>query len=80
MLEKEFTYNGRTLHVKALPYDLEWRVAVYEGDRPVTNVNYTVSHITNVDDSIQSGITNNTVNQLMDLAKNDIENGNVSIF
>jgi hypothetical protein len=73
---RDFQFNNRNLSVRAAPVTEGWRVRVYEGDRPVTAVAYTVTH----DVTAEAGMASmHLVNELMTLAQSDVEEGRVRL-
>jgi hypothetical protein len=63
--------------VRAAAFNEGWRVRVYEGDRPVTAVAYTVTHDIAAEASMASM---HLVNELMTLAQADVEDGRVRLI
>lgn len=74
---RDFEFNSRHLSVRAVAFDEGWRVRVYEGDRAVTAVTYTVTHDVLADASMASM---HLVNELMTLAQSDVEEGRVRLM
>jgi hypothetical protein len=74
---RDFQFNNRHLSVRAAPFNEGWRVRVYEGDRSVTAVAYTVTHDITADASMASM---HLVNELMTLAQADVEEGRVRLI
>ena len=67
--KKSFQYDGRTLDVISEFKDGEWRVQVYEGDKPANQVGYTVSGLTDLDARIAKDV--DCVENLMEIAEQD---------
>ena len=74
---RDFQFNGRNLSVRAAALNEGWRVRVFEGDRAVTAVAYTVTHDITADASMASM---HLVNELMTLAQSDVEEGRVRLL
>ena len=74
---RDFQFNSRHLSVRAAAISDGWRIRVYEGDRAVTAVAYTVTHDVQADGSIASM---HLVNELMTLAQVDVEEGRVRLI
>jgi hypothetical protein len=74
---REFQFNSRHLSVRSAAVNEGWRVRVYEGDRPVTAVAYTVTHDVVTDAPMASM---HLVNELMTLAQADVEEGRVRLI
>jgi hypothetical protein len=74
---RDFQFNNRHLSVRAAAFSEGWRVRVYEGDRAVTAVAYTVTHDVTADASMASM---HLVNELMTLAQADVEEGRVRVI
>jgi len=74
---RDFKFNSRNLSVRAAAFNEGWRVRVYEGDRAVTAVAYTVTHDVMADASMASM---HLVNELMTLAQEDVEEGRVRLI
>jgi len=72
-----FHFGSRTLSVRALASNGGWRVRVYEGDQPATDVVYTVAH-QNPADALMASM--HLVNELMTVAQDDIEEGRVRLI
>jgi hypothetical protein len=69
---RDFQFDGRDLTVRAVPFNEGWRVQVFQGDRAVTRIVYTVAHET-VADSSMALIPADLVDELMTLAQTDVE-------
>lgn len=76
---RNFSHEGRNLEVRAVLAQDAWRVRVYEGDRPVTGVVYSVSYETQVGASLQS-VPGDLVDELMNIAQSDVEQGRVQLI
>ncbi len=74
---RDFQFHGRNLSVRAAPFNEGWRVRVFEGDRAVTAVAYTVTHDTTADASMASM---HLVHELMTLVQADVEEGRVRLI
>lgn len=74
---KLFTYKERAFEVRAVPRNDGWEVSVFEDDNRVS-VNYTVSH-ENVADAPIADFPVDLVDNLMELAANDIVNEIVKV-
>ena len=74
---RDFQFNGRNLSVRAAPFNDGWRVRVFEGDRAVTAVAYTVTHDTMADAPMASM---HLVHELMTLVQADVEEGRVRLI
>jgi hypothetical protein len=74
---RDFLFNSRHLSVRAAAFGEGWRVRVFEGDRAVTSVVYSVTHENTADASIASM---HLVNELMTLAQDDVEEGRVRLI
>ena len=69
---REFFHGGRALEVRATPTSEGWSVRVYDGQRPVTGVVYTVTYDTQIAAASQ-GTSEDLVDALMRVAQEDIE-------
>ena len=76
MDHRDFQFAGRLLSVRAAAFSEGWRIRVYEGDRPATDVVYTVTHENSTDTSMASM---HLLNELMTIAQGDIEEGRVRL-
>jgi hypothetical protein len=74
---RDFQFNGRHLSVRAAALNEGWRIRVFEGDRPVTAIAYTVTHDVVTDASMASM---HLVNELMTVAQADVEEGRVRLI
>jgi hypothetical protein len=74
---RDFQFNGRHLSVRAAAFEESWRIRVFEGDRAVTAVTYTVTHDIAADASMASM---HLVSELMTLAQADVEEGRVRLI
>ena len=74
---RDFQFNSRHLSVRAVALSDGWRIRVYEGDRGVTAVAYTVTHDIQADGSMASM---HLVNELMTLAQADVEEVRVRLI
>jgi hypothetical protein len=74
---RNFHFGNRTLSVRAAASNGGWRVRVFEGDRPATDVVYTVAHESTADAAMASM---HLVNELMTVAQDDIEEGRVRLI
>jgi hypothetical protein len=63
--------------VRAVAFNEGWRVRVFDGDRPATDVVHTVAHENTVDASMASM---HLVDELMTVAQDDIEEGRVKLI
>lgn len=76
--EVEFSFEGRNLAVRAVVEDNEVKVRVFDGQRRVTNIVYSVTVETAFDAAL-SGFPLNIVDDLMALAERDVRNGTARI-
>ncbi|MBK1696619.1 hypothetical protein [Rhodovibrio salinarum] len=76
---RTFTYGGRTFEVRAAAENEGWKVRVFENNRPVTAVVYTVSHENQIDAKIQD-LPVDLLQELMRLAQSDVEQGRVALL
>lgn len=67
--ERKFHFAGRDLTVRAAAFPEGWRIRVFEGDRPVTEIAYEVKHELTIDAAM---ISLDLVDQLMEGAEMDI--------
>jgi hypothetical protein len=74
---REFHFGSRSLSVRAAAFNGGWRVRVFEGDRPATDVVYTVTHENTTDASMASM---HLVDELMTVAQDDVEEGRVRLI
>jgi len=74
---RDFLFNSRHLSVRAAAFSEGWRIRVFEGDRAVTAVVYSVTHENTADASMASM---HLVNELMTLAQDDVEEGRVKLI
>jgi hypothetical protein len=80
MIKKSaFEYEGRSLEVRAAALDNEFKVRVFEGDRPVTKAVYSVA-IETAFDAKMSGFPLELVDALMSLAEQDVLDGKVGVL
>lgn len=75
---RKFSHDGRELEVRAVPAQDGWTVRVYENGRVVTGVTYSVSYETQIDASLQ-GLPVDLLDDLMNVAQTDIEQGRVRL-
>lgn len=76
---KAFTFAGRSLVVKAAPVGDGWTVRVFEDDEPVHPLVYGVTYET-ITDAAAMSIPGDLVEQLMQLAQDDVEQGRVRLI
>jgi hypothetical protein len=74
---RDFHFGSRLLSVRAVAFNEGWRVRVFDGDRPATDVVYTVAHDNTADASMASM---HLVDELMTVAQDDIEEGRVKLI
>jgi len=74
---RDFQFNSRHLRRESAAISDGWRIRVYEGDRAVTAVAYTVTHDIQADGSMASM---HLVNELMTLAQADVEEVRVRLI
>jgi hypothetical protein len=74
-----FSHQGRNLEVRAAPQPTQWVVRVFEGNRPVTNVTYSIDYLTQLDAQMQ-GLTLASVDTLMQLARDDVTSGRAQLL
>jgi hypothetical protein len=74
---RDFHFGSRLLSVRAVAFNGGWRVRVFDGDRPATDVVYTVAHENTADASMASM---QLVDGLMTVAQDDIEEGRVKLI
>jgi len=74
-----FRFGNRELAARAEPRENEWVVRVFEGDRPVTRVSYTVTYEIAVDMAV-TGYTDDAVSGLLELARADVLSKNVALL
>ena len=75
---RKFSHDGRELEVRAVPAQDGGTVRVYENGRVVTGVTYSVSYETQIDASLQ-GLPVDLLDDLMNVAQTDIEQGRVRL-
>ncbi len=75
---RDFTFEGRKLTVKAEPLHDGWKVSVLENGEPAHGFAYSVSHEI-LQDAALTAVPGNMVEQLMDIAQSDIEEGRVKL-
>jgi hypothetical protein len=73
---RDFNFAGRHLSVRAAAFSEGWRVRIFEGDLPATDVVYTVTHENTTDASMASM---HLLNELMSIAQDDVEQGRVRL-
>ncbi len=76
---KPFSYSGRSLTVKALPYADKWEVRVFEKDNAVTDVVYTVRDDRTAE-AERGGVSRTVLHELMGLAQSDVVQGRVALL
>jgi len=68
---KKFTHRGRQLEVWGIPLADKWKVRVFENEKPVTGVVYSVAHDTTIDPNWTMKAA--LVDELMALAEEGIK-------
>ena len=76
---RTFTHDGRTFEVRAAAENEGWKVRVFENNRPVTAVVYTVSDENQIDAKVQE-LSVDLLDKLMQLAQSDVEKGRVALL
>ena len=76
---KSFSYAGRSLTVKASPYEDKWEVRVFEKGNAATDVVYTVRD-DRTDEAERGGIPPTVLHELMGLAQSDVVQGRVALL
>jgi hypothetical protein len=74
---RDFQFLNRHLSVRAAAFNEGWHVRVFEGDRAVTDVVYTVAHENTADPTMASM---HLVHELMAVAQDDVEEGRVKLI
>ena len=70
---RKFNFRDRHLEVRSAPEKFGWRVKVFEGSKPVISHSYTLAYETEFSGQMQG--YENLLENLMDLAQSDIEDG-----
>ncbi len=76
---RPFIHAGRSLTVKATPFDERWEVRVVENDNAVTDVVYTVADDTSLD-ATRAHLPAGVIDDLMTLAQKDVVEGRVALL
>lgn len=76
---KSFSYAGRTLTVKASPYEDKWEVRVFEKNNAATDVVYTVRD-DRTNEAERGAIPPAVLHELMGLAQSDVVQGRVALL
>ena len=74
-----FSHNNREYTVKAFQEENGWKILVYENDKLVTVHPYSVDYETDIAARMQSN-PKDLVDQMMNVAKSDIEEGIVELL
>jgi len=77
--KREFNFKERNLEVRAVPDNEIWKVRVFENNRSVTEVVYTVSHENQINAKVQE-LSVDLLDELMRLAQSDVEEGRVTLL
>ena len=75
----KFKFKGRTLEVRAFRGAVAVRVAVFEGDRQVIPLTYSVSYEDAADARMQKFSTD-LIQSLMETAQDDVQKGIVNLI
>ena len=76
---KSFSHAGRTLIVKASPYEDKWEVRVFEKGNAATDVVYTVRD-DRTNEAERAAIPPAVLHELMGLAQGDVVQGRVALL
>ncbi len=76
---RPFSHAGRSLTVKAAPFDEHWEVRIFENDNAVTDIVYTVADITTLDAN-RANISTDVIDELMAQAQKDVVRGLVPLL
>jgi len=71
---RKFTYQHRSLEVRAAALPLGWSVRLFEGNRQISPLQYDVSYPTESDARAQQ-FSDDIVGDLMELMQNETEKG-----
>ena len=77
--ENSFSHDGRNLAVRVAQQDNQFLVRVFEGNKPVTGVVYSVTIETALDGQMR-GYDLGVLDELMDIAESDVTEGRVPLL